>query len=291
MVGINRQTFQKYQFAFGALAVFSFLLVNNTINAITQYLELYRVGDNTTALWEPFAWEYTSALSSLIIFPFIVWVIKLAPITRLSLSKGMVIYLGAAVIYSLSHVVIMVGLRELVYWVSGGDYEFGHWSFELLYEMQKDVWSFVFWIIIYHGYQFIISRWLGEATPIQQADCGEEPEPSPTSSIDRLIVKKLGKEFIIDVKDIQWMESAGNYVNLYVAGRIYPMRATLASLTTQLANHGLSRIHRSYAINVNHIVSITPLASGDSEVLLADNKVLKLSRRYKDAFRMQLALT
>jgi len=291
MIGISRQTFQKYQFFFGTLAVFSFLFVNNTINAISQYLELYREGDITTSLWEPFVWEYSSALSSLIIFPFIVWVIKLAPITRLSLSKGMVIYIGAAVVYSLCHVVLMVGLRELVYWLNGGDYDFGHWSFELLYEMQKDVWSFVFWIIAYHAYQFIVSRWLGEATPIQQADSEGEPEPSSLGRIDRLIVKKLGKEFIIDVKDIQWMESAGNYVNLYVAGRIYPTRATLATLTEQLAPHGLSRIHRSYAINVNHIVSITPLTSGDSEVLLADNKILKLSRRYKDAFRTQLAST
>ena len=285
---LNKQKFQQHQFLFGALALLSFLFINNTINATTQTLELYRSGDNATGIWEPFVWEYTSAISSFIIFPMIIWLIRNEPIMQNPLRRSLLVYSFAAVIYSLLHVLIMVLFREGVYWLVGGNYDFGDWQFELFYEMQKDIWSFFFWLVICHGYQFITSRWLGEATPIQQADSSGEPEQSASAQLDRLIVKKLGKEFIIDAADIQWMESAGNYVNLYVNDRIYPVRATLSALSEQLAHHGICRIHRSYSVNVKRINSITPLASGDSEVLLVNNKTLKLSRRYKDNFRLQL---
>ena len=33
-------------------------------------------------------------------------------------------------------------------------------------------------------------------------------------------MKKLGKEFIVRVDEIEWLESAGNYVNLHVGKRI-----------------------------------------------------------------------
>ena len=101
-------------------------------------------------------------------------------------------------------------------------------------------------------------------------------------------MKKVGKEFIVRVEDIEWLESSGNYVNLHSKGRIYPTRATLTKLIAKIEEQGFCRIHRSHAINLNNIDSITPLSSGDSEVKLNTGKILNLSRRYKDAFKAQL---
>ena len=129
------------------------------------------------------------------------------------------------------------------------------------------------------SYGFINSRLQGEASPISEGE-----ESSLPVNVDRLLIKKLGKEFIIKVEDVQWLESAGNYVNLHIDDRIYPLRFTLGKLSEELAAKGFCRIQRLDAIE-----SITPLSSGDSEVKLITGKVLTLSRRYKDNFKSQLS--
>ncbi|MDC9523688.1 LytTR family DNA-binding domain-containing protein, partial [Pseudoalteromonas sp. Angola-31] len=62
-------------------------------------------------------------------------------------------------------------------------------------------------------------------------------------------------------------------------------------LITQLEPQGFCRIHRSHAVRLDSVESITPLASGDSEVKLTTGKVLNLSRRYKDQFKELLNST
>ena len=189
----------------------------------------------------------------------------------------------ASVIFSLVHVGIMVGLRKVIFWSQSRHYDFGNVPYELFYEYRKDLWTFVFIIAVIKSYQFIVSRLRGEANLI--AD-GEDTLPENNS--DRLLVKKLGKEFIIKVEEIEWLEAAGNYVNLHLHGRIYPTRSTLGKLIEQLEAKGFCRIHRSYGVNLNAIDSITPLSSGDSEVKLVNGTRLNLSRRYKDNLKAQL---
>ena len=235
-------------------------------------------------LWEPFAWEYTSAISSLLLFPLLFILLKKVPLSWQRIKFCLTFYFLASIIFSLAHTLIMVALRKVIYFATAGDYNFGDIGFELLYEYRKDLWSFIFFVIFIQGYNFILSRLQGEANPVAQSE-QEADTPPESQVIDRLLVKKLGKEFIIKVEDVEWLESAGNYVNLHIAGRIYPLRATLRDLITKISDKGFSRIHRSHAINLNYVESITPLSSGDSEVKLTTGKVLNLSRRYKESFK------
>lgn len=162
-------------------------------------------------------------------------------------------------------------------------YDFGLVWFELLYEYRKDLWGFLFLIVVIKTYQYVVSQLSGEAAPITQGEA-----PPPAFSFDRLLVKKLGKEFIIRITEVDWLESSGNYVNLHIDARIYPLRATMSQLITQLEPQGFCRIHRSHGVRLDAIESITPLPSGDSEVKLTTGKVLNLSRRYKEQFKALL---
>ena len=63
----------------------------------------------------------------------------------------------------------------------------------------------------------------------------------------------------------------------------------MSNLIPKIENKGFCRIHRSFAINLDLIDSITPLSSGDSEVKLNNGKILNLSRRYKEEFKLMLA--
>ncbi len=75
----------------------------------------------------------------------------------------------------------------------------------------------------------------------------------------------------------------GNKITYHKKSKVY--RMTVAII---IADKGFCRIHRSYAINVDHINSIKPLASGDAEVTLHSGKVLPVSRRYKDEIKNHL---
>lgn len=276
--------FQKYKLQYEMVILFCYFLINNTLLATSVIMEAQRKeAPLPFQLWEPFVWEYSSAIGMLMLFPPLVLFLRRMPFNWLSIKRSFFLYFLASVAFSLCHVSIMVGIREAVYLFMGGNYNFGDFWFELFYEYRKDLWSFIFFIIFINGYQFILSRLQGEANPVAQSE-----DENISQSFDRLLVKKLGKEFIIKVEDVEWLESSGNYVNLHIKGRIYPTRATLGKLIEQISKKGFCRIHRSHAINLEFIESITPLSSGDSEVKLDTGKVLNLSRRYKESFKGQL---
>ncbi|GHF99779.1 LytR/AlgR family response regulator transcription factor [Thalassotalea marina] len=280
--------FQQYKLRYEILFLSCYLLINNTLNATSVIMEAKRSDAQINfMLWEPFIWEYTSAISTLLLIPAIVWFINTFPINWQQIKRTILIYFCASVVYSFAHVGVMVGLREVIYALTGGDYNFGQFWFEMFYEYRKDAWGFIFFIGIIHAYRFILSRIHGEANPITEGEDNSEPSTN-AKSLDRLLVKKLGKEFIIKVADVEWLESSGNYVNLHIGGRVYPFRTTMNVITQQLIDKGFCRIHRSHAIRLDAIESITPLSSGDSEVKLLSGKVLNLSRRYKEQFKAQL---
>jgi DNA-binding LytR/AlgR family response regulator len=138
-------------------------------------------------------------------------------------------------------------------------------------------------IIVIYAYRFIISRLRGEASVISVGENSLELHRP-----ERFLVRKIGKEFIIRVKDIDWIEAAGNYMNLNLDSRSYPLRETMAGLESKLDPTQFVRIHRSTMVNLNKVASINPLDSGDYEVTLSYGKVLRLSRRYRDNLKQQL---
>lgn len=286
---MNKLThFQKYKLRYEIFIFISYFFINSTLLASSEIMEAQRNNASLPfEMWEPFVWEYSSAISTLVLLPFIFMLLRNIPFNWQAIRYSLFQYFVAASVFSLLHVGIMVGLRKLSYFIVQRSYDFGNLGFELFYEYRKDLWSFIFLIIFLQGYRFILARLQGEANPVAQSE--DESEGATVSkNIDRLLIKKLGKEFIINITDVEWLESAGNYVNLHIDGRIYPTRSTLTKLSEQIVDKGFCRIHRSHVINLNFVESITPLSSGDSEVKLTTGKNLNLSRRYKDSFKARL---
>jgi len=239
-------------------------------------------------MWEPLVWEFTSGLSAFILAPLLFFFFRRCPPRLSNIKRQLLQHWLGSIAFSLSHVVLMVALRHFCYQLSGGTYEFGPWAREFWYEYQKDAWGYVLFYAGYNMLQFIYVRLKGEASPIAQ-DEAQADESIADMVPEQFLVKKLDKEFIVKVADIEWAESAGNYVNLHSKGRIYPLRSTLSKLTTSLEPVGFSRIHRSHLVNHEAIESIGYQSSGDGEVQLTSGKVLNLSRRYKEAFKAALA--
>ncbi len=276
---------QFYELCF----LIGYLFINNTINATSILMEAGREMQGIDfPLWQPFVLEYTSAVSFILLLPLLMLFLKKVPLTWLKLKNNIGWHVLASVAFSLMHVGLMVFLRKLIFLSQDMQYQFGELPIELIYEYRKDAWSYVFFVMVIYCFRFVISRLIGEARLVPDGEEVSE-ENSKAQECDRLLVKKLGKEFIIKVEDIEWLESCGNYVNLHIKDRVYPLRSTLSGLIEQISEKGFCRIHRSYGVNLDAVDSISPQPSGDCEVMLKNGKQLNLSRRYRDEFKVRLS--
>jgi two-component system, LytTR family, response regulator len=104
-----------------------------------------------------------------------------------------------------------------------------------------------------------------------------------TRSSERLLVPRGEQLELIEAAGIHWLEADDNYVHVHTAGARYFVRRTLADLLAQLGEQRFVRIHKSTAVNIAEVASLSPLFKGDHEVRLRSGKVLRLSRRFKDA--------
>ena len=103
-----------------------------------------------------------------------------------------------------------------------------------------------------------------------------------TGSSERLLVPRGEQLELIDAAAIHWLEADDNYVHVHTATTKYLVRRTLGDLLEQLGERFV-RIHKSAAVNLAEVVTLSPLFKGDHEVHLRGGATLRLSRRFKDA--------
>ena len=160
---------------------------------------------------------------------------------------------------------------------------------EFIYEYRKDVWGYITLITFYYIARFGYQRLIGEASPIAR-DTSQITNDNVASTLpDYLLVKKLNKEFLVQVTDIQRVEASGNYINLHTHVGVYPLRYTLGRFCKEGAHQGFMRVHRSHAVRIPAIVSISYEETGDGTIMLNSGQSVALSRRYKDDLKQALA--
>ena len=280
------ELFDQHKVLYSYLLFAVYLLINNSINASSVWIEHHRDPLSALQWWEPLLWEYSSAIGTLLLTPFLVWFFHKVPPRFQAIGSQLALHFIASLVFSVGHISLMVALRKLVYWSLDRSYHFGPLAREFFYEYRKDVWGYLFIFTLFQLGLFVYRRLKGDAMLIgaEQNESNTATGQSSTAP-EHFLVRKLDKEFLVKVEDIDWLESSGNYVNLHSKGRIYPLRATLANTVDLLQHKGFSRIHRSLAVNHHAIHSISYDPSGDGEILLSSGERLNLSRRFKDEFR------
>lgn len=258
------------------------MLTNAVGNSITAVMDVHRVGLDFSD-WEPVVWESSSSIVLLALVPALVWFTRRYPLHWDTWRAELPRYAVASVVFCLLHVAGMVGLRILAYRWQGSVYEFGPLFRELSYEYLKDVRTFTGMVVTIELYRYVLRRWQGEASLLSEPD--EGPPLEPVERPERFLVRKLGREFLVSANDIEWLQAAGNYVNLRVRGHDYPLRSTIAGIEAKLDPRRFARIHRSYMVNLDLVASIEPLDTGDARVHLRDATALPCSRRYRADLR------
>ena len=198
--------------------------INAIANSVVTWLDIRRAG-LAFQPWEPWVWEGTSALMCLALVPAVAWYTHRVPVRFDTWQRALPLHLVGSVAWSVAHVGGMVALRKLAYAMQGATYDFGPVAREFGYEYLKDIRSYLGLVATMEAYRWFLRRWQGEASVLAPPD--DAPAPIPSERPERFLVRKLGKEFLIAANDVEALQASGNYVNLRVRGRDYPLRSTM----------------------------------------------------------------
>jgi len=99
---------------------------------------------------------------------------------------------------------------------------------------------------------------------------------------ERIVIKSDGEIVCLRPNEIDWAESAGNYVCLHVGGATHILRETITALESRLGPRQFMRVHRSTLVNVDRIKTLKPSLYGDYSILLRDGTKLTLSRGFRE---------
>lgn len=114
----------------------------------------------------------------------------------------------------------------------------------------------------------------------------DKPQPVPVPAfanghpVHKLLVPERSGTRIVPVADIQWIETADNYVVLHTAQGEPLLRQTLTNLLAQLGERFV-RCHRRAAVQLASIERVVPLDKGDCELVLRGGARVPCSRQYR----------
>jgi two-component system LytT family response regulator len=110
-----------------------------------------------------------------------------------------------------------------------------------------------------------------------------------TQADRRLVIKTAGRVVLVDMDEIDWVEAAGNYVELKTSSGCYLTREAIGRLSERLDPGQFVRIHRSVIVNLRRIKELQPCNRGEYMVILKDGKQLSCSRSYRAKLQQLIA--
>lgn len=252
-----------------------YLFLTTTIGATSELIERERDG-RTIQLFEPFLWEYSSGIFTLLLIPAILFVERHFPYSEKTWKSALAIHVFATIPYSLCHVTGMVWARKAVYYIMGLKYDFGNVPVELFYEWRKDALTYFFILAAIYTYRLFRAKKGGTATfPDKREKSGR------TETARNFLVKQADNIFFIPFAEVDWIESAGNYVLLHCGEKSYMLRSTMKSVEKKLADEQFVRVHRTSIINTKKIKSIQTTRRGGGILYLLTGYSVPLSRHYR----------
>ncbi len=269
---MNVQAYLEHRRRYEVLISLGVVALLTTLNATSKIIERWR--DGLPSDWQA-AWidEASSGLAVLILIPLLVGFLRHLNLSFSNLRWRAGWLLVGFLLFSSLHIAMFSAIR----WLVQDSFTFGSPGLTLLYEMRKDLVTYVLIVAAIYAYQFILDRLQGEARFLaEHSEGSQDVRPADGRQRSQFLVKMLNREYLVRVDEIDWVESAGNYVLMHCGERSYPMRSTLAGLAEQLDQRQFLRTHRTAIVNLERVASL----SGSGAVELTTGVTVPVSRTY-----------
>jgi DNA-binding LytR/AlgR family response regulator len=105
-----------------------------------------------------------------------------------------------------------------------------------------------------------------------------------------LIGERERRLYPLDPKQVDYIESDGNYVSIRSGNAAYISRDTIKRLAVELAHFGFVRIERSLLVNIRAVLYAQAVGRGRFAFTLSSGACLQSSSSYRDAILQALPL-
>jgi two-component system, LytTR family, response regulator len=110
--------------------------------------------------------------------------------------------------------------------------------------------------------------------------CALEPRTEP----ERIIATTSRGAVVLNISDIDWIEAAGNYAQLWIGQRSYYLRESLHGLAERLRPHGFLRAHRRALVRLEAVRELTRDRTDALMAVLGSGTRIPISRRRNASF-------
>jgi hypothetical protein len=210
-------------------------------------------------------------------------VIRLA--SRFPFAKGrflqaFFVHIPAAVGFSL----LQLGLYSVVATVlsgSGMNRAIGLYRELLPEEFHQSVLVYSLIIAIHSAHHFFFKPDRIETDDLPVPVIDYKTETQTPEYLARVSIKVNGRIVLLNIEDVEWITSEGNYISLHSAGKRYLLRETMDRMEEKLDPAAFVRLRRSTIVRIDQIQELHPASKGEFEVLLKDGTRLSSTRRYR----------
>ena len=140
-----------------------------------------------------------------------------------------------------------------------------------------------------HGRQ--LSEWQGRLSELLRGVAAPPGERlGRARAIRRFAVRQRDRVSVIEVGEVDWIEAAGDYLELHAGRARHLVRMTMQEVEERLEPEQFVRIHRSVIVQLARVTGLEPYFRGEDLVVLRDGTKLRVSRKYRHAVRERLGV-
>ncbi|NEX94501.1 LytTR family DNA-binding domain-containing protein, partial [Caulobacter sp. 17J65-9] len=103
-----------------------------------------------------------------------------------------------------------------------------------------------------------------------------------------LPIKDRARLILVDLAEVDWIETQGNYQALHAGEAVHLLRDTSAGLQARLDPARFVRIHRRAVVALDRVAEVRAGADGDALVRLTTGAELRLARSRREELRARL---
>lgn len=106
--------------------------------------------------------------------------------------------------------------------------------------------------------------------------------------LERFLVRTGSRLTVVRAAEVEWIEAQRDYVRLHCREKRHLVRGTLQEVASRLDPSRFQRVHRSAIVNIDFLLEVHPLESGDHALVMRGGARVPLSRTYRDSFMAAL---
>jgi len=107
-------------------------------------------------------------------------------------------------------------------------------------------------------------------------EAAETANKKPITTVSKLLIDDGERMVVVSPDSIYYAVPNKRLLEIHTEDKVIMSRMTLQELEDQLAGHMFFRAHRSYLVNLNHVLEITPWFNGTSNLTLKDPNSTKI---------------